>query len=316
MTNQAVIRPATTEDYTDIAALMTESRPDYPRSAENLHYAAEHRPEKCKHQVFVALQGDKIVAYTYYTQHADQYQPGQFHIDIYVQDDFRRKSLGTKLYRAMYEDVLQFQPETLHLRLNETNIDGFIFATKRGYMESSRRIESQLEAAQIDLSTLPEKLENLASQGIDIRSFTDLANDPERDEKVYTIHTTVDADVPLQTPVTPLPYEQWRASVIDHPQFLADGTFLAVHDGQYVGISSLFQFVDDMAYVELTGTLPEYRRKGISTALKLCGIQYAKEAGIPKVGVTNDAVNTGILAINDKLGFIRQPEIIHMKLSV
>lgn len=316
MINNTVFRLATKEDYADIARLMTESRPDYPRRAEDLHYEDEHRPEKCKHQLFVATGDEEIVGYAVYTQHADMYYPKRFHVDIFVQDDFRRKSIGTQLYRTMYEDVSQFEPESLHLRMDENNIDGFIFATKRGYMESSRRIESRIETVQADLSSLSEKLKQLSAQGIDICACSDLADEPQHDEKLYAIHTSVDADVPTETPVTPLPYEQWRPHVIEHPQFLADGTFIAVHEGQYIGISSLFQFVDDMAYVELTGILPEYRRKGISTALKLCGIHYAKQAGIPKVGVSNDAVNTGILAVNDKLGFVRQPEIIHLKLSI
>jgi len=310
------IREARTEDYPAIAQLMCDYRPDYPRTADDLRYEDQHRPAHCQQQFFVAeIKGD-IIGYALYTQHADLYQPGHFHVLVYVHDDFRYKSVGTKLYRAMFNAMATFIPEILHSRVTEDNTDGIIFASKRAYMESSRRIESRLDTATANLDSLPERLEKLASAGIEIRSYADLIDDPERDKKLYTIHTTVDADVPMDTPVIPLPYEQWQPNVIEHPQFLPGGTFVAIHEGQYVGISSLFQFVDDMAYVELTGTLPDYRRRGISSALKLCGIRYAKEQKIPRVGVTNDAVNTGILAINEKLGFIPEPAIINLRLTI
>lgn len=313
---QANIRGATTGDYPAIAEMMTIQRPDFPRNAENLQYDHAHRPDHCKHQFFIAEHENQAIGFALYTQHADLFKEGEFHVNVFVREDFRRKGVGWSLYDAMYRALVQFEPQMLRSRVSEDNIDGFIFASKRAFMERSRRIESRLNIATANLDSLSERLEKLSAQGIEIRSYADCSDDPERDQKFYTIHTTIDVDIPMETPVVPLPYEQWKANVIEHPQFLADGSFIAIHEGQYVGISSQFRFIEDMVYVELTGTLADYRRKGISTALKLCGIRYAKEQNIPRVGTTNDAVNEGILAINKNLGFVPQPAIIHLGLKI
>lgn len=316
MNEKRLTRVATKNDYPAIAEIMTEARPDYPRKADDLSYEEKHRPAHCKHQYFIAIKNDKIAGYALYTQYADLYQQGHFHIRVYVKDDMRYKGIGRSLYTVMNKSLAEFSPEILHSRVREDDTAGFIFASKRGYMESSRRIEGRLDTEGINLDALPERLSALSAQGIELRSYAELADDPDRDKKMYAVHTAVDVDVPMDTPIIPLPYEQWRPNVIEHPQFLPEGTFVAIHEGQYVGISSLFQFVDDMAYVELTGTLSDYRRRGISTTLKLCGIRYAKNQNIPCVGVTNDAVNTGILTINEKMGFIPEPAIINLRLKV
>jgi RimJ/RimL family protein N-acetyltransferase len=41
----------------------------------------------------------------------------------------------------------------------------------------------------------------------------------------------------------------------------------------------------------------------VATLLKLCAIRYAQEAGVQRLWTVNDAVNTGIIALNRKLGF-------------
>ncbi len=42
-------------------------------------------------------------------------------------------------------------------------------------------------------------------------------------------------------------------------------------------------------------------------ALKVTALQWAKEQGYTRVRTWNDSMNVGILAINEKLGFQREP---------
>jgi predicted GNAT superfamily acetyltransferase len=59
--------------------------------------------------------------------------------------------------------------------------------------------------------------------------------------------------------------------------------------------------------IDLSGVHPAYRRRGIGTALKAQSMILARQRGYHTMRTTNDPVNTGILAINDRLGFKRLP---------
>jgi RimJ/RimL family protein N-acetyltransferase len=51
--------------------------------------------------------------------------------------------------------------------------------------------------------------------------------------------------------------------------------------------------------------LPAYRGRGVAPLLKLAGIRYAQEQGKPRLDTQNDAVNTAMVALNQKLGFVQ-----------
>jgi mycothiol synthase len=60
-------------------------------------------------------------------------------------------------------------------------------------------------------------------------------------------------------------------------------------------------------YNGLTGVLRSHRRRGIALALKLRGIAYAKALGRPTIKTWNESNNRAMLAINEALGFVKQP---------
>ena len=60
----------------------------------------------------------------------------------------------------------------------------------------------------------------------------------------------------------------------------------------------------------LTATRTEVRGRGIALAMKLRVIRFALERGYKTIRTDNDTRNAPMLAINDKLGFVRQPALI------
>jgi len=61
----------------------------------------------------------------------------------------------------------------------------------------------------------------------------------------------------------------------------------------------------------LTGVLPEYRRRGIATALKVKTISYAREHGFRRIFTNSD--NPAMKVLNAKLGFVSGPWRVYRK---
>jgi GNAT superfamily N-acetyltransferase len=64
------------------------------------------------------------------------------------------------------------------------------------------------------------------------------------------------------------------------------------------------QHVDETATADLfTGTLPEYRGRGLALAVKLASLRWAAARGVTRVFTSNDETNAPMLAVNRRLGY-------------
>lgn len=97
--------------------------------------------------------------------------------------------------------------------------------------------------------------------------------------------------------------------IIGDPTLLRDGYFLAKLNGEYVGVSNLFRSQSEEGALKqgLTGVLPQHRRHGIATALKLATVRYAQTHGYRQIRTRNNTHNRPMLAINEAMGFQKQP---------
>ena len=118
----------------------------------------------------------------------------------------------------------------------------------------------------------------------------------------------IEQDVPAPKPPTKMPYAEWQ-KIWTRTNLIPDAWWIAVQDGQYLGQTNLWgsQAREDLLYTGLIGVLRSHRRMGIASALKVQAVRYAQAQGIGEVGTWNEANNEGMLAIDVRLGFVRQP---------
>ncbi len=105
--------------------------------------------------------------------------------------------------------------------------------------------------------------------------------------------------------------DQYIEYAITGPSALPEGFYVAVKGEEFIGLSHVLSSQKGISlYQGLTGVKPQYRRQGIGLAMKIRGIAYAKATGHAIIRTENDAKNIPMLAMNERLGFVRKPDVI------
>jgi GNAT superfamily N-acetyltransferase len=83
---------------------------------------------------------------------------------------------------------------------------------------------------------------------------------------------------------------------------------VALDGERYIGLTQFWrgEATDDL-FTGLTAVRREYRRRGVALALKVHALRFARELGAPLIYTDNDSRNAPMIALNDALGFVRQP---------
>jgi RimJ/RimL family protein N-acetyltransferase len=143
-----------------------------------------------------------------------------------------------------------------------------------------------------------------------VRSLEELgASDPVVWRKLYEMWLDVRHDMPIPPGEvrTAVPFEQWRGQ-LDVPSLYPAAFFIALDGDRFVGTSQLFRSPEpEELRTGLTGTVRTHRRRGIALALKIHALTFARQMGFKRTITENSAENVGMLAINQQLGFVRNP---------
>lgn len=302
------IRLFTPDDYEQLANVINNVFSEYPDSVDEIRFWDEHRDPKCKFQRWVAEVDGRIVAFAEHNQFSGMYHPRKFIVDVGVLPDYRGRGIGSALYDHVVDTLQPFDPLSLRARAREDWTHTLRFLKRRGYREDMRAWESRLDVAAFDPTPYAGLDDKVRAHEIEIKTFRELESDPERNRKLYELEEELDRDVPSPEPHTAISYKYFVEHRLNNPGLLPDAFFVALHDGEYVGMSNLWSSEgNDDIYTGLTAVKRAYRRKGIALALKLRGIQWVKANGNPIIKTWNESNNRPMLSINEQLGYVKQP---------
>ncbi len=324
MTN---IRPFDKErDYPAFAALANDLRlhsPTPPGTEESWRLADCNRPGYEKWGRFVAEKEGEIAGIVAYSQPTNNYHSEKFEVYIGVYPKYQRQGIGTALYQAFSEAIAPHNPIEINADSYDDIPSRIQFWQKQGFVETWQDCDFHLNVASFDPGVLQGAADRVAASGIRIHTYSELKSDSERDRKVYELHCTLCDDIPSTEPFTHLPFEDFKKKYLqeDSPSHLPDACFVAIDgddkSGDYIGLSALIKpGSGDYFYTHLTGVLSEYRGQSIASALKLRTALYAKEKNVPEICTTVSQKNRNMLAINEKMGFVKQPSWIDFKKEV
>jgi GNAT superfamily N-acetyltransferase len=305
------LRPFVVDDYAALVALSNESYPDYGWTvAEVRHWDEEWKPEGYFRRRIIAEEAGVPVGYSDVAHSRGQFVPENYALDLVVRPAARGRGIGTTLFHDAVAGLRPRKPRWVRNGMKESDAHSVAFAKKIGAVELKRDWESRLDVAAFDAAPFAAAPTRAAGAGIRITTLAEeLKIDPDAVRKAYELHEEARIDVPSLDPATPSPYERFEEQVLRTPYALPEAHFIAVRAGRYVGESSMGREGTDpgVIYQHLTAVLRDERGNGIAMALKLRTIEYAKGQGLRELRTWNASINRPMLAINEALGFVKQP---------
>ena len=283
---------------------------DYQETPEEFHHYREHLRAGGHADVFaVAEASGGIVGYAHHQQMPGQTDRDRYRVIIGVAPAWRGRGVGGTLYAHLDAALHARGAQVAESFARETDAYVIGFLARRGFHEVMRVWEMRLNPSRFDPAPFSDYLERVRRAGVVITTLAaERARDPNAARKAYELHNDVDADIPSTSPFQRPAFERYLEHNVDGPNAVLDAYFIAKIGDEYVG-ESILRKPGTGAYllVNTTGVRQPYRGRGIAMALKLATIDYARTHESPQIRTWNEINNAGMLAINERLGFVRTP---------
>jgi GNAT superfamily N-acetyltransferase len=164
------------------------------------------------------------------------------------------------------------------------------FATAHGFRHTNTTRISGVDPRKIEPPSIP--------LGVDLRPLAEL-----EPRQVYELDAEAMLDVPGEVAMDNVAFEQWLEDYWRHPDTDLEASVAAVIDDRPVAFSHLRVAPGGRAVTDMTGTLREYRGRGLALLAKRATLVNAARRGVELVSTENDEANAPMLRVNERLGY-------------
>ncbi len=251
------------------------------------------------------------------------YHPRKYFVDLTVHPEYEGQGVGKSLYHALRADVEATKPISFESHTASHKPRGIRFLEDRNYELKTREYASRLELDRFDPTPFQAYLERVQASKIEFINHDELQRRFPDDwlRRLYEADSEMAMDIPYHEKPEPDPYEIWKKRHEDRPNHIPETYLLAMDGDEIAGLTVLRKSgaTTDTLFTGFTAVKRPYRRRGLAMALKVANLSYAKanfrtEAGNAPAVMTENEENNPMYTINERLGFVRQPDWLVYKL--
>ena len=305
------IREANEAEVPRILEIDNAVFPDFPETLEEFQANQARLRAGGYTSVFAVaeVRSGQIVGYSNFHHMPGQFDPARYLVVVGTDPAWQRRGVGSALLAQMLRAVAARGGRAIESFAQESKPEVVAFLVRRGFRETMRVWEYRLDVRRFDPAPFARYLVRAREAEVEVTTLErERRRDPGALRRAYELHNAVVADIPAPIPFTPPPFEHYLLSNVESPRALLDAYFLAKVGEVYIGEANLQRPVQGTyLHHDVTGVLPAYRGRGIAMALKLATIAYAQARDSTEIRTWNEVQNTGMLVINERLGFVRQP---------
>jgi GNAT superfamily N-acetyltransferase len=293
-----VIRAFRDEDADAAVGVLREAALDWYHSPASLLHRLSSHPPRARQLAWVAEEEGEIVGFARARFRWEVSERTVGWLWLGVRPDRRRLGFGGALYERAARHLAEAGAEVLESFAAEEG--GRRFLGSRGFRATGVEHISRLDVSEADVAPLAALEEVKAAEGFRLAALGEVL---DRAREVHAVYAATLADVPEAFATDDLRYDEWELECLGDPDLSREGSTVVLHDGKPVALSFLVADGEGRAANDMTGTLPEYRRRGLARLAKLGTIRWAVAGGADWILTGNDEENPAMRGLNEILGY-------------
>ena len=295
------------EEYAAIVEVYNRANEFEKGSAASWQHWDKNRAPERLFRRYVVAQNSDIIGYGFSMK--PDTAVNRFQFAIFLLPQYQTEGLIANFYTYIIDNCRKHDAIGFTTKVRDGASSKMDWLAHNGFQPVMRYPLSTLNVPEFDPAPYTGLFDKMTEQGIEITSLAELSlRDGDWQKRIYDLDVIISEDVPSPHPYTHATFHLYARREFENPQFTPEEWFVAVIDGQYVGMTAFEKVGEstEMLQTSFTGVFQAYRRRGIALALKVYSIQYAKNLGT-RLLIANNEENNPMYQMNLALGFQPQP---------
>lgn len=304
-------------DYEGVVALALSADPDaFANVDSTAEFDANQKKVGRLSARWQAFDGDQMIGNGYVG--GMPWLPDEYcWVYVTVAPERRRAGIGRELLERIESVARNHHHRVALSGTDERRPRAMRFLEAAGYQEAEREWQSTLDLTTWDRQPWQTAKTSMLESGITVTSVAALqAEGVDWLDPLHDLYTTAEQDIPSVLPIERTSLAEFEALAISSRKAIPDAFLVAVDGGEFVGLTQPEKVANRPEAIaqELTATRASHRGRGIATGLKVMALEWAQDNGFERVRTYNAQSNAPMLAVNAKLGFVRDfAEIMYLK---
>jgi GNAT superfamily N-acetyltransferase len=301
---EPAIRPRLPEDAEATMPLFRELWAEEVVTPPGLVHWIEKQPDRAAMRAWVAEADGEIAGFGNSRLRWALQAEGIAGIWSGVLPAYRRRGLGTRLFETAAAHIVGHGARRLESTVRDDEPDARAFARRLGFEEGRSEQYWELEIGSAAVTK--------AEPGGEV-SVVRLRDVRDRERELFELYDAAERDMPDDYTHS-MAFEDWLPETLGNPELDFElSAVVLVRDRPAAFAWLIADREGARAANEMTGTAPEFRRRGLARLAKEATIRWAAEAGVRTIVTSNDTTNTDMLALNEHLGY--RPSVLRISVA-